>query len=144
MTRPSPNPTIADLYLAFRQAKTALYFEKRGVGLLELADYEQRLPENLKALKTKVAHGKWFDKVDIGETWIVPKRLRATDEENDGVVRIGASKQAASGRPVDIQLRLSPHPDFATVEVLYLWRFGGLLDALLSKQEVLGYRLDLS
>lgn len=143
MTRPSPNPTIADLYLAFRQAKTALYFEKRGVGLLELADYEQRLPENLKALKTKVAHGKWFDKVDIGETWIVPKRLRATDEENDGVVRIGASKQAASGRPVDIQLRLSPHPDFATVEVLYLWRFGGLLDALLSKQEVLGYRLDL-
>lgn len=55
MTRPSPNPTIADLYLAFRQAKTALYFEKRGVGLLELADYEQRLPENLKTLKTKVA-----------------------------------------------------------------------------------------
>jgi hypothetical protein len=143
VTRPSPNPTIADLYLAFRQAKTALYFEKRGVGLLELADYEQKLPENLKALKTKVAHGKWFDKVDIGETWIVPKRLRATDEENDGVVRIGASKQAASGRPVDIQLRLSPHPDFAIVEVLYLWRFGGLLDALLSKQEVLGYRLDL-
>lgn len=35
--RPSPLPTIADLYLAFRQAKTALYFERRGVGLLELA-----------------------------------------------------------------------------------------------------------
>ncbi len=143
MTRPSPNPTIADLYLAFRQAKTALYFEKRGVGLLELAEYEQKLPENLKALKAKVANGKWFDKVDIGETWIVPKRLRATNEEDDGVVRIGATKQTLSGRPVDIQLRLSPHPDFATVEVLYLWRFGGLLDALLSKDAVLGYRLDL-
>lgn len=143
MTRPSTNPTIADLYLAFRQAKTALYFEKRGVGLLELAEYERKLPENLKALKGKVANGKWFDKVEIGETWIVPKRLRATDDEDDGVVRIGAAKQAASGRPVDIQLRLNPHPDFAIVEVLYLWRFGGLLDALLSKKEVLGYRLDL-
>ena len=142
MTRPSTSPTIADLYLAFRQAKTALYFEKRGVGLLELAEYEQKLPDNLKALKSKVANGKWFDKVELGETWIVPKRLRATDEEDDGVVRIGVPKQAA-GRPVDVQLRLSPHPDFATVEVLYLWRFGCMLDALLSKKEVLGYRLDL-
>ena len=143
MTRPSTSPTIADLYLAFRQAKTALYFEKRGVGLLELAEYEQKLPDNLKALKRKVANGKWFDKVELGETWIVPKRLRATGEADDGVVRIGVPKQAPSGRPVDVQLRLSPHPDFATVEVLYLWRFGGMLDALLSKKEVLGYRLDL-
>lgn len=137
------NPTISDLYLAFRQAKTALYFEKRGVGLNELAEYEKDLPKNLKALKSKVANGRWFDKIDIGETWVVPKRLRATSENDDGVVRIGTSKHTHTGRPVDVQLRLSPHPDFATVEVLYLWRFGGLLDALLSKDEVLGYRLDL-
>lgn len=141
--RPSSNPTIADLYLAFRQAKTALYFEKRGVGLLELADYEQNLPKNLKELKAKVANGKWFDKVDLGKTWLVPKRLRATEEKDEGVVRIGTRKQMSPGRPVDIQIRLSPHPDFAIVEVLYLWRFGGLLDALLSKKEVVGYRLDL-
>lgn len=53
MTRPSTNPTIADLYLAFRQAKTALYFEKRGVGLLELAKYEQKLPQPLRLLQVK-------------------------------------------------------------------------------------------
>lgn len=143
MTRPSKNPTIADLYLAFRQAKTALYFERRGVGLLKIAEYEQKLPINLKALKTRVANCKWFDEVEIGETWIVPKRLRATDDIGDGVVRIGVPKKATAGRSLDIQLRLSPHPDFAIVEVLYLWRFGGILDALLSKKEVLGYRLDL-
>ena len=133
---------MADLYLAFRQAKTALYFEKRGVGLLELAAYEQGLPKNLNALRGKLTKASWFDKLEIGETWIVPKHLRANHEADDGVVRIGALRQPAAGRPVDIQLRLSPHPEFAIVEVLYLWRFGGLLDALLSKQ-VLGYRLDL-
>lgn len=143
MVRPSPIPTIADLYLAFRQAKTALYFEKRGVGLLGLAEYEQELPRNLKALQSKLAKGNWFDKLAIGETLLVPKKLRVNDDDDDGVVRIGAPRQAAAGRPVDIQLRLSPHPEFAIVEVLYLWRFGGLLDALLSKKEVLGYRLDL-
>jgi hypothetical protein len=142
LLRPSPTPTIADLYLAFRQAKTSLYFEKRGVGLLELAAYEQDLPKNLKALQSKLAKAPWFDRLKIGETWIVPKKLRAHADGNDGVLRIGASQKSAAGRPVDIQLRLSPHPDFAIVEVLYFWRFGGLLDALLSK-EVLGYRLDL-
>ncbi|EYF06001.1 hypothetical protein [Chondromyces apiculatus] len=55
MTRRSPTFTIADLYLAFRQAKTALYFEKRGVGLLELAAYEQELPKNLKKLQHRGA-----------------------------------------------------------------------------------------
>jgi len=141
--RPSKNPTIADLYLAFRQAKTALYFEKRGVGLLKIAEYEQKLPSNLKSLKVRVANSKWFDDVEIGETWIVPKKLRETDDINDGVVRVGVSKKVTTTRCLDIQLRLSPHPDFAIVEVLYLWRFGGILDALLSKKEVLGYRLDL-
>ncbi len=137
------NPTVADLYLAFRQAKIALYFEKRGVGLVELADYEQKLPKNLEALKLKVVNGQWFDNVQLGQTYIVPKRFRATETGEDEVVRIGIPKQVPSGRPVDVQLRLSPAPDFATVEVLYLWRFGGMLDALLSKKEVLGYRLDL-
>jgi hypothetical protein len=55
-------PTIADLYLAFRQAKIALYFERRGVGLLEIATYEQDLPKNLKTPQSKLAKGKWFDR----------------------------------------------------------------------------------
>lgn len=139
----SLTPTIADLYLAFRQAKTALYFERRGVGLLELAAYEQELPKNLKALQRKLQKGSWFDTLELGQTWIVPKRLRDDQGAGNGVVRIGAHRQNAAGRPIDIQIRLSPHPELATVEVLYLWRFGGLLDSLLSRQDVLGYRLDL-
>jgi hypothetical protein len=141
--RPSIPPTLADLYLAFRQAKTALYFEKRGVGLLEFAEYEQKLPDNLRALQAKLSKGRWFDKLKLGEVWLVPKRLRPSEDADDGVVRIGAARHRTAGRPIDIQLRLSPHPEFAIAEVLYLWQFGGLLDSLLSKKEVLGYRLDL-
>lgn len=138
----SSSPTIANLYLAFRQAKSALFFEKRGVGLIELAAYEQDLPENLRSLQNKLARDRWFDKLDVGETWIVPKRFHASQEQGGGVIWIGSSQQKLAARPVDVQLRVSPHPEFAIAEVLYLWRFGGLLDSLLSK-DVLGYRLDL-
>jgi hypothetical protein len=141
--RSSFAPTIGDLYLAFRQAKTALYFEKRGVGLLELAAYEQNLPRNLNFLQKRLERETWFDKLSVGETWIVPKRLRAHDKGGDEVVRIGPSRLETDGRAVDIQLRLTPDPEFVVAEVLYLWRFGGLLDALLLEQEVIGYRLDL-
>lgn len=144
MTGLLSDPSVADLYLAFRQAKTAHFFEKRGVGLLKFAEYEEKLPDNLAALKEKVAGGAWFDRVEVGQTWIVPKRLRdAARAEHDDVVRIGVPRPVETARALDIQLRLSPHPDFATVEVLYLWRFGGLLDGLLSKSYVLGSRLDL-
>lgn len=138
----SSTPTIAQLYLAFRQAKAALYFEKRGVGLIELAAYEQNLPENLKSLQGKLAKGRWFDRLQIGEVWVVPKRFHESQDAGDDVIWIGSTSQEPIARPIDVQLRITPHPDFAIAEVLYLWRFGGLLDSLLS-DDVLGYRLDL-
>ena len=93
----STTPTIAELYLAFRQAKSALFFEKRGVGLIELATYEQSLPENLRALQVKLAKGKWFDRLQVGEVWIVPKRFHASPDNRDGVIRIGATREKATG-----------------------------------------------
>lgn len=140
--RPAPTPTIADLYLAFRQAKTALYFERRGVGLHELAEFEKDLPNKLRELKKTIEQQAWFDDLPTGETWVVPKRFRENRGEGDDVVRIGAQHDFDLPRPIDIQLRVSPSPAFAIMEVLYLWRFGGALDALLSKH-VLGYRLDV-
>lgn len=139
---PSTSPTIADLYLAFRQAKSALFFERRGVGLIEIAEYEQNLPENLKALQGKLARGRWFDNLRIGEIWVVPKRFHARESGSENVILIGSTRQEPTPRPIDVQLRITPDPEFAITEVLYLWRFGGTLDSLLSN-DVLGYRLDL-
>jgi len=135
-------PSIADLYLAFRQAKSALFFEKRGVGMNELAEYENKLPDNLKKLQKKLIGDLWFDKLEVGEAWIVPKRFHSQDNGSDRFIRIGTSRSSEAGRPIDVQVRVSPQADFAITEVIYLWQFGALLESILSK-DVLGYRLDL-
>ena len=49
-----PELTIEDLYLAWRQAKTALYYERRGVGLLGLAQFEAELPTRSASMKTTI------------------------------------------------------------------------------------------
>lgn len=134
----------SDLYLAYRQAKAALYFERRGVGLVELATFESALAENFARLRAKLEeNGGWFAELPLGEVWIVPKKLHAKDMDDDRVIRIGRSRDPTSvPRGLDTQLRLSPSPEFAIVEVLFLWRFGPLLESFLSRT-VLGYRLDL-
>jgi len=80
VSKGSKVPSISELYLAFRQAKSALFFEGRGVGLVELAAYEESLPDNLKSLQAKLSNGKWFDKLQVGEVWIVPKRFHASPD----------------------------------------------------------------
>ena len=135
-------PTIADLYFAFRQAKSTLFFEKRGVGLTALAAYESQLERNLTALRRRMGRGCWFDELELGQVWVVPKRSRAPLGQEESVVSVGHAGPEPVKRSIDVQLRLSPHPDFAIAEILFLWRFGGLLEAQLSKA-VLGYRLDL-
>lgn len=135
-------PNIPELYLAFRQAKAALFFERRGVGSSQLAIYEDDLHANLKRLQTKLSGESWFDKLDVGEAWIVPKRFHNQQEEPDKVTRIGSPIQEEGARPIDVQTRLSPSPDYAITEVLYLRQFGALLEQSLS-ENVVGYRLDL-
>jgi hypothetical protein len=137
------NPSTADLYLAYRQAKIALYYERRGVGLLDLAKYEEELPQNLTHLQRHLEeHSNWFDDIEPGEVWIVPKRLHPSSANNDPVIRIGRTPSDVVSRRLDVQVRLGPSPEFAILEVLYLWRFGHILDSLLS-DDSLGYRLDL-
>lgn len=133
--------SISDLYLAYRQAKVSLFYERRGVGLLQLAKFEDDLEANLRRLREVLMRKPWFDDIPMGEIWVVPKRLRHA-EQADAVVRIGGATAGQNHAGLDIQLRCSPTPEFAIVEVLYLWQFGPVLDAQLSR-EVLGYRLDL-
>lgn len=134
--------SLADLYLAYRHAKGALYFEHRGIGLLDLAYYESDLDSNLRKLQARLAeNGGWFTGLQLGEVWVAPKRLRCAPRSNGEIVRICGRSATKGFVSLDVQLRLSPTIEFAIVEVLYLWEFGPALESVLSPS-VVGYRLD--
>ena len=138
-------PTRDELYLAYRHAKATIFFERRGVGLLDLARFERDLPSRLDALATTLSENDgWFDGLPSGHLWITPKRLRSPDpdlfcSDATNVTRIGPVRTSAD---LDVQVRYIPSPECAIVEVLFLWRFGPVLQSLLSLNAI-GYRLDL-
>src|SRR5713226_9648125 len=136
--------TASDLFFAYKQAKAALFYEKRGVGLWDLAKFEQKLPMHLNGLREHLMTiGSWFDELPVGNVWVVPKSVRLTERRDpDDVIRVGGKDSSGSNLGIDVQLRCTPSPEFAIVEVLYLWKFGPLLERLLST-DVLGYRLDV-
>ncbi len=134
-------PTRDELFLAYRQAKAALFFERRGVGLVDLARFEHNLTQRLDALALSLSeNGGWFDGLPEGEVWVVPKRLRLNSDNT--IVYIGGKPSNSAATGLDIQIRFTPSPECAIVEVLFLWKFGPILESLLS-QSALGYRLDL-
>ncbi len=137
------NVSTSDLFLAFRQAKVSQYFEKRGVGLVDLAKYESDLESNLARLQEKLKNGDgWFSGVPIGQVWVVPKRRRRIKIQDNQIIEIGGERLAEQQGGLDVSIRLTPSPEFSIVEVLYLWEFGPALDAIVPKQAV-GYRLDI-
>ena len=134
-------PTPDELLLAYRQAKAAIFFEHRGVGLLSLATFEHDLQRRLNSLARRMTdNDDWFDSIALGELWVVPKRLRETTSGD--IVRIGTDRSDDPTPALDIQLRLTPSPEYAIAEVLYLWRFGSVLEQLIPRN-ALGHRLDI-
>jgi hypothetical protein len=137
--------SLSDLVLAYRQAKATLFFDRRGVGLSGLAEFENDLEARLVALRAQLRGGDgWFGGLPLGRLWVVPKRIRSEPESATEIpaVTIGIPDDEGPNRDLDVQVRLTPSPELAIVEVLYLWRFGPLLDSVLPPEAV-GYRLDL-
>ena len=136
-------PTRDELYLAYRQAKITLFFDRRGVGLIDLAKFESELEKNLDELGfVHSENGGWFDALPVGEVWVVPKRLGSIAQEDIAITRIGSGPVDSYSRDLEVQVRLSPSPQVAIVEVLFLWQFGPFLESILSSNAV-GYRLDI-
>lgn len=138
-------PCIDDLYLAWRQAKTALFYERRGIGLVALAEFEADLAQNLNSLHRDLSESPWFSSVPVGKVSLVPKSLRSpkTDANMRGVASqyVGHSKKRTEVC-MHTRVQYAPSPQAGIVEVLYLWKFGPLLDSLVPPG-VVGHRLDL-
>lgn len=132
-------PTFADLLLAFRQAKRALATERGVVGLFNIASFELHLSTRLSELQAALRGGNWFDAIDIGNLVVLSKTTTPLlPRDPDDIVRVGDMR--AENLKLSVRLQLEPTPEFAIAEVLYLWEFGGALEALLDDCCV-GYRL---
>lgn len=120
--------TDADLFLAYRHAKLAL-FQERGIGRLELAEAERELTAVLRRVRRGLIAGEgWFSAFPIGTAWVLPKKSH-TAEPSRPVTRI-ADDGPATVTKIDIRLHLQPSVEFA--EVLWLWAFGPALELLLN------------
>jgi hypothetical protein len=134
-------PSREDIYLAFRQAKTAMFYERRGVGLLEFASWEDDLHENILRLEGRYGSPE-FDPFSEPEAapklYAAPKRaLGRGDEADSEIVNVGGP---TASQGVEVQFRQVSTPELAIAEVFYLWRFGAALQSLVPL-ESLGYRL---
>jgi hypothetical protein len=133
--------TLQDLFLAYRQAKAAVYAEQRGTGLAEFASYEASLHTNLHRLHRRLAkQDTWFENTSPGSVWVSPKRS-IEELAHDHLVYIG-TRPLPRRRDLEVRMMLTPSIDFLITEVLFLWEFGPVLDGLLSESS-LGNRLDV-
>ena len=132
--------TLDELYLAYRQAKIALWAERRGVGMLDIAHFEGRLAPGLTALLVTLSeNGGWFDGIDVGAIAAIPKRLKLPERSDERSTYFGP-KGFPEQAELEVRFQLRPSLAFAIVEILYLWQFGAVIDATVPDESV-GYRL---
>jgi hypothetical protein len=131
-----------DIFYAFRQAKTALFFEQRGVGMTSFARFEDNLHERIsRTAKLLGGEEGLFKGISIGKLLLVPKKVLDRDSAEPSTVKIGLHKRRT--RPsLEVQVRLQPTVEFAIAETLYLQQYGPALDGLLA-DECIGGRLDI-
>jgi hypothetical protein len=133
--------SVAELFLAYRQAKQALYQEQRTPDRLDIAEAEARLPDRLFGVRRNLLRGRWFDGLPLGTLWLPIKNAVHSKKRDTGVVVVdGPSTKKL--RRLNVRLHLTPSLEFSTVEAVWLWKFGPALEATLTAA-ARGNRLDL-
>jgi hypothetical protein len=124
----NPFHTLADFVLAFRQAKTAVAAGRDGISISAFAEFEARLLERTRGLQARTKGQRWFDELRIGSVVACPREIKKREPDRpDDIVRVRPN--AREKVSLTLRLQLEPTPEFSTVEVLYLWEFGGALEA---------------
>ena len=123
------------LLWSYRLAKFEVVAERRGIGRLNFARFEQSLARNLKAVAEHgVTPDRIFRAVDVGRAWVRPKSVSRRTSPKSGSFFISVPEQPRD-HPIgqmDVRVLLEPSPEFAISEVLWLRAFGPALDALLT------------
>lgn len=133
--------STAQLFLAYRHAKHALYQEHRGMDRLAYAVAERRLPELIRSLQHRLRRRPgWFTGMSPGRAWLLPKKATMANDEA-GVASIGEDRPSTV-KQLTVRVHVTPSVEFAIVEILWLWTFGPALEAIL-RPAALGNRLKL-
>lgn len=139
-----PLPTDHLLW-SYRLAKFEVAAERRGVGRLSFARFEEDLATHLAALqhRTSAAHTLFVD-LDAGNVWIRPKSIVLKDGPGDGSAFVTIPEQADDHQIKELSVRvlLEPTPEFSIAEVIWLRTFGPALEAMLTRG-CWGNRLEL-
>jgi predicted amidohydrolase len=139
-----PLPTDHPLWL-YRLAKFEVAAERRGVGRLSFARFEEDLATHLAALehRTSAAHALFAD-LDAGNVWIRPKSIELKEGPGDGSAFVTIPELADDHQIKELSVRvlLEPTPEFSIAEVIWLRTFGPALETMLTRA-CWGNRLEL-
>ena len=125
--------SVAELFLAYRQAKASIHQEHQGPWRLAWARAEPDLPGILARMRQQLSSSPgWFSGISPGQVWLLPKKAESR-KNSSGVTRIGGSFRSPLAS-LTVRPHVTPSIQFAIVEVLWLWRFGAALEALLGPE----------
>lgn len=130
-------------FWSYRLAKLEVAGERRGVGRLSFAQFEQDLASNLRELSPRTLNAAaLFQDLRPGRAWVRPKAVKRTSRSTDGSALVKVPQRADDHtiQSMSVRVLLEPSPEFATCEVVWLRAFGPALDSLL-ESGCLGNRL---
>lgn len=133
--------SLSELFLAYRQAKQALFQEHRTPDRLDIANAEAGLTGRLVTVRRNVNRGQWFDGLPLGSLWLPVKNAAYSKRRDTGVVIVDGPP-IKTLRRLNLRLHLTPSLEFSTVEVVWLWKFGPALETTLT-DAARGNRLNL-
>lgn len=134
------------LLWSYRLAKFEVGAERRGVGRLSFAKFEEALGTRLIRLESSTTTANvLFKGLDPGAVWVRPKGVegkKPVAPDGSSFVTVPEKEHDHQIEALSVRVLLEPTPEFATSEVIWLRAFGPALETVLSKR-CLGNRLDV-
>lgn len=146
--------SLADVYVAYRKAKSEAYYENTHVHAIAFTEYEQNLEENLRSLHAALTRSKpiWhLDLPFLGDYAYVPKSLddsiwkdntsghfRAVDPIQDWTARFRKAKKRARAK---LRLIIEPTVNLQIISALWIMKVGHKLDDTLDPSLAFANRL---
>lgn len=129
---------LIDLFRAYRQAKTNVFFERRGVSAECFSEFEEDIEANLIKVQKALSLGQLINSAqDIGTLLITEKALEFEEPNTKGLLiqeqDYRDEPQRTPPSTISLRTQLAPTAEFAVFETLWLQKYGGFIENFLSE-----------